>query len=88
MQLADTKHSFARLRQEALLTFNQAWSKPGGRACEGELLANLVAGLTGSKQAAQPAESDGLLGVIWGLTQACWGPGAAGSLHMLTLHPM
>ena len=75
MQKVDTKHSFAKLRQEALLTFNQAWSQPGGRPCEGQLSTALMSDLTGSKRAAQPADSDGLLRMLWDWTKACWGPG-------------
>ncbi|KAL0042896.1 hypothetical protein WJX79_003013 [Trebouxia sp. C0005] len=75
-QKADSKHSFAKLRQEALLTFNLAWSQPGGRPCEGNLSAALVLDLVGSKRAGQPADSDGLLKVIWDWTWAAWGSDA------------
>ena len=78
-QKADTKYSFDKLRQEALLTFNQAWSRPGGRPCEGALAAALISDLVGSKEAEQPSEFNGLLGVIWDWTKHCWGSGAAPS---------
>ena len=73
MQKVDSKHSFAKLRQEALLTFKQAWSQPGGRPCEGPIATMLLADLTGSKAAAQPADTNGLLKIIWDWTKACWG---------------
>lgn len=76
-QKADAKHSFAKLRSEAVLTFNQAWSQPGGRPCSEDLPKLLMADLTGSKVAAQPADSDGLLKVLWDWTEACWGSVAA-----------
>ncbi len=77
MQKADSKHSFAKLRQESLLTFNLAWSQPGGRPCEGNLSAALVLDLVGSKRAGQPADSDGLLKVMWDWTRAAWGSDAS-----------
>ena len=77
LQKADVKHSFGKLRSEALLTFNQAWSQPGGRPCTGDLPAMLVADLTGSKPAAHPADSDGLLKLMWEWTQPCRGSGSA-----------
>ncbi|DBB11399.1 TPA: hypothetical protein ACH3X3_006816 [Trebouxia sp. C0006] len=76
-QKADSKHSFAKLRQESLLTFNLAWSQPGGRPCEGNLSAALVLDLVGSKRAGQPADSDGLLKVMWDWTRAAWGSDAS-----------
>ena len=65
------------------MTFNQAWSQPGGRPCEGDLPSELVSDLVGSKRAAHPADSDGLLKVIWDWTKACGGsdtPSSAGTL--------
>ena len=85
MQKADVKHSFRKLRTEALLTFKQAWSQPGGRPCPADLAQLLVADLTGSKHATLPAASDGLLKVMWDWTQACGGSGAASKSGSLTV---
>ena len=85
MQKANVKHSFNKLRLEALLTFKQAWSQPGGRSCPEDLTKLLVADLTGSKHAALPDASDGLLKVMWDCMQACWGSGAASKSGTVTV---
>ena len=59
------------------MTFTQAWSQPGGRVCPEDLCQVLVADLTGTKRAALPADSDGLLKVMWDGTRACWGSGSS-----------
>ncbi|KAL0020037.1 hypothetical protein WJX77_006418 [Trebouxia sp. C0004] len=75
------------LRQAAHLWVPQLWrlllvqpvtqyEQPGGRPCEGALSAALVFDLVGSKRAGQPADSDGLLKVMWDWTRAAWGSDA------------